>query len=1064
MNNQQARQQFWLAKIIALLHDPPAKPIFFRPHSGGHNTLARRIMEIVLGREKFRFNSLADQMATGMDRPVLNRPDRGRIQYFHRDFLITHPLDRARLALPGSAEQQGMIREDVENIKNLQEEAVALLAMLDPMPGPEELEQAFYQLWRRFKEEIIAMDKDRTALWENMPADSRCPDHSIWDHNRMTSALAFVSKPVKTGQEQDKDFPWLFSFTLRPVQEFLSQARKSQDLWIGSMLLAELAFAAMEPVIDLYGPDVIIYPDLCGNPRADQYVQQKIPELAAHATRAALIPHIFVAILPRGGSDFPADIRTVGNECCEHVHKKWRQLARPVREWMEKVIKSGPKPDRDALWEHYTSTCPLEPTWVATPWPVLEKQEHYYLPGRALPCQEQVAEFSENDRKTWEKRFQELGRWLPPGVLDQHEFTLEVFRATNDFYLRNSGVLYAQAHYKLKVQHGMRRRIMTLPPDAPEELALEKCTICHIRPALGNSRQHVGTIDSVRQQVRGLWQEKELDPEQQGSERLCPVCASRRFLSRSDSGKNPTDPVNEFNRVCFGPGKRIKDVMDRDGRVRTPFPSTVQIAAQEYIAGLASLAGDLAQVFSAIMDLHDRLGLGRPSFVRALPRLMDAARAHPLLERFLELDPQLALFPEMVEARFQYEKDKGREDLWQELVKMVTNLRQKADKALGAPATQVAVITMDGDEMGKLLLGDADRIHARWQDVLHPDVDKDVQKKLTDTFWGDLRRRSRQTGPSLHAFISRVLANFNHHIAPWVVEQEYGGRLIYSGGDDLLALAPLRDALPMAARLRELFTAAWLVDTRPEVHPWSWLENKGQWNPQEARKRFQPVPLQASPDTVKQLLSRGRLLPMLGRSGRISAGIACGHFKTRLGLLFQTSHQLLDTWAKERAGRNAVGLGHFSRNGIKTMYGCPWDLVDEDDSPVARPATAMSLNEAVQEITTGFANRQISKALPYKLARSAVLLDPARLEISPEERLALLRGILNKAVDGTALPARLEAAILHLWAAGYRLGAEEHKCCRDSSGTEQGCRNKQEAEPLAGLFFCRYLHQQGGTP
>ena len=453
MNNQQARQQFWLAKIIALLHDPPAKPIFFRPHSGGHNALARRIMELVLGREEFRFNSLADRMATGMDRPVLNRRGKGRIQYFHRDFLITHPLDRARLALPGSAEQQGMTREDVEELINLQQQAATLLARLDPVPGSEELEQTFYRLWRRFKEEIIKRDRDRAALWENMPADSRCPDHSIWDHNRMTSALAFVTKPVKTGHEQDRDFPWLFSFALRPVQEFLSQARKSQDLWIGSMLLAELAFAAMEPVIDLYGPDVIVYPDLRGNPRADQYVQQQIPELAVQSTRAALIPHTFVAILPRGDQGFPAAIETVGKACCEHVHKKWRQLARPVRQWMEQVIKSGPKPDRDALWEHYTSACPLEPTWVAAPWPVLEKQEHYYLPGRALPCQEEVAEFSETDRKTREKRFQELGRWLPAAVLDQHEFTLEVFRATNQLYLKNSGVLYAQAHHKLKVQH-----------------------------------------------------------------------------------------------------------------------------------------------------------------------------------------------------------------------------------------------------------------------------------------------------------------------------------------------------------------------------------------------------------------------------------------------------------------------------------------------------------------------------------------------------------------------------------------------------------------------------------
>ena len=30
-------------------------------------------------------------------------------------------------------------------------------------------------------------------LWAEMPADTRCPDHSIWDHMRVTTALAFLT-------------------------------------------------------------------------------------------------------------------------------------------------------------------------------------------------------------------------------------------------------------------------------------------------------------------------------------------------------------------------------------------------------------------------------------------------------------------------------------------------------------------------------------------------------------------------------------------------------------------------------------------------------------------------------------------------------------------------------------------------------------------------------------------------------------------------------------------------------------------------------------------------------
>ncbi len=717
------------------------------------------------------------------------------------------------------------------------------------------------------------------------------------------------------------------------------------------------------------------------------------------------------------------------------------------------------------LWGHYLATPPVEPTWVASPWPVLEEQEHYYLPGRALPCQEDVPAFSEHDRQAREKRHRQLGRWLPPGIPDNHDFTLEVFRATNDLYLRNSGVLYGQAHHRLKVQHGMRRRIMEIPgKEVAAGLGREKCTICHVRPALGNEHAATGHIDSLRQQVSELWKNRDLDPEQQGSERLCPVCAVRRFLSRSDSGK-PGNTLNSFNQVCFGPEATIPTVQDRDGRVRTPFPSTVHFAAQEYLAGLAENAGDYAALFADIMGLHDQLGLGRPSFIRALPRLAAAADKHSLLERFLELDPQLALFPGMVQARLQYETDTARKLLWEKLVERVRELRKKADKNLGGPpATQVAVITMDGDRMGSLLLGDPDRIQACWRDVLHPEVDEWVQENLEDTGWKELRLRNRQAGPALHAFISRALADFNHHVAPWVVEQEFGGRLIYCGGDDLLALVPLRDALPMAARLRQLFSSPWLVDTRPRVRPWSWLESGATtpWNPSEAKNRFQIIDKQEEPKKLAGRLRQGRLLPMLGRSGWISAGISCGHFKTRLGLLVQTSHELLDNWAKDRAGRNAVGLGHFSRNGIKTMYAAPWEMAPGASGIVAQPRTAMTLIRTVEEVTKkGFQEGRLPKSLPYKLARSVQLLNPGRLDCTPGERLRLLRGILGRAVDGKKLSIDLEDAVLNLWAAGYRL-QDNGNGEKQLEDPERECRNDQIIAPLAGLFFCRYLHQQGG--
>ena len=47
----------------------------------------------------------------------------------------------------------------------------------------------------------------------------------------------------------------------------------------------------------------------------------------------------------------------------------------------------------------------------------------------------------------------------------------------------------------------------------------------------------------------------------------------------------------------------------------------------------------------------------------------------------------------------------------------------------------------------------------------------------------------RPVGPALHASISEALNNFASHVAPGIVEK-HNGTMIYSGGDDVLALLP----------------------------------------------------------------------------------------------------------------------------------------------------------------------------------------------------------------------------------------------------------------------------------
>ena len=50
----------------------------------------------------------------------------------------------------------------------------------------------------------------------------------------------------------------VFHFTLGPVQGFVSQARRTRDLWAGSFLLSYLSGHAMKAIIDAGG--TIVFP------------------------------------------------------------------------------------------------------------------------------------------------------------------------------------------------------------------------------------------------------------------------------------------------------------------------------------------------------------------------------------------------------------------------------------------------------------------------------------------------------------------------------------------------------------------------------------------------------------------------------------------------------------------------------------------------------------------------------------------------------------------------------------------------------------------------------------
>ena len=943
--------------------------------------------------------------------------------------------------------REELLEEELEAIQDLGRN-------LDDWQDEKQLQQAFIRLWRRFREDLVSTRKGAKTgdpVWDLMPADSRSPDHSIWDHVRITTALAFLTskKPPRART------PWLLKFTIGPVQRFIQESRTSRDLWLSSFLFSDLVFYAMKPIVDRYGPDSIVYPDLRGNPRADCWLAEtdrdSLPEgLQNPCTFAAVLPNTFTALIPRGGEGHLLSIEDLAQKAEESAIARWEYHADTVKRWLKDIVSAGPW---ERIWDRQHENV-LRTYWSAIPWENPEEIKlKESLRGKALPAQE--ANFREpvpDDRPKAEKdlasikaRRKRLAPWVTLDVWGRYEWAREVYAYTNlNMHQMERGFDYALTHHQLSVRHALRK--IASPDNLGRAEPGEKCSLCGRRQALvADPSDSALAIDLSRRASRNFWAaHKELDPERTGAERLCAVCTMKRFLvaAGNDPEKNRLEGINPL----WAGTRDSHEVKDRDCKIRVPFPSTAMMACQGYIRDISKDI-EMVPFLKEVADKAQKAGISRTNFPRALPRLADlVSTGGRAVNDFLEFDVQNTLFPDALDGLIQKSKTQRdsspkTEDL-EILKKAVLELRTQARKIkCGDPKTHFAVISMDGDHMGRLLLGEEEMIGARWKDILHPDAIQKIYKSdyMRETGWIDLLEAKRLMGPSLHAFISRSLAMFSHRLVPWVVEQEFSGRLIYAGGDDLLCLAPAEEAHLIAARLQQLFSSAWIIDADYREDPWFWRHKgwQGRHDCVTARKRFlipkrplagQPIRLPirngaliedhvAGPreDGFSEEIN-GRLFPMLGPGCSLSAGIAYGHFKTPMSRVLRESQHLLKDFAKEKCNRRALALGHFSRNGVKTEFAMKW----------TDPVTQRKASEDLGIVKKAFHDKALPTGLPYKLRQRARAADSAFIGAdgnNKKDRRRLLKGLFDRTLDVKDKGIRESA--FSLWNEGIALFPKE---------------------------------------
>ncbi len=302
----EANDLIWETKLASRLHDPVEKALILMRTAEGHEGGTSQAL-----RERLGLHSLpevvaaavrqADHWASAADRAAFpNRNADGRYPAwqnvrFHERPVIIHPLTGAELAL--------------DKLTDIDPGAAKALALdhFTKLIHEGDLQRTALAFWR-FGPEIDA--DEIKSLWALLPADTRVPDHTIFDHLDLTAALATC---FALDREQG---PTLLAVSLGPVQEFIASARSTSDLWAGSHLLSRLAWEAMRVICEELGPEAILFPRLRGVPQVDVWLRDREePALRLRAelfdgcewTRgatdanplfAAALPNRFTALVP----------------------------------------------------------------------------------------------------------------------------------------------------------------------------------------------------------------------------------------------------------------------------------------------------------------------------------------------------------------------------------------------------------------------------------------------------------------------------------------------------------------------------------------------------------------------------------------------------------------------------------------------------------------------------------------------------------------------------------------------------------------------------------------------
>ena len=959
----------WHTKIAARIHDPAEKALVLMRDPAGHEngtslalsrlmglrnysetddadqrTLSALLFKASLPKGMYKTVQRADWWAAAADRPqwpmqaldvttksgqevTLKVAPGSQVRFSSQPVLI-HPLTGEQINL-------GQLKDtEVADIKERSlDHHLDLLKALGVQAGePHDMRRTLLALWRFGPE--LSEDQDNGTLgelWHQLPADTRVPDHSIWDHLDLTSAFAgaFAADPQKQVA--------LLTVSLGPVQSFIAAARSTSDLWAGSHLLSRLAWECMRPLCEALGPDAVLFPRLRGIPQVDLWLRDQMHLPAdlfkgcdwqkgatdANPLFSAALPNRFVAVVPA------SQAKAIAQQC-EQAVRDWLQATGQdvVKRLLDAAgLNTGAEQHCHQQMREQLAGFP-EVHWAAVPFSLIhprnaDKQNDLdttELSAAMAPffgvSPDQPSGFLASpawqvlkDDMAWDDR---TTFWSPnpgtlyPAVFDLAERALAAAKASRSFDQ------LPQIGWRCSLT-GESEWLTTDPAQLQKSYRQQKDTLWakvhKAKKSWAKAGEHLGGLSALK--------------------RLWPTVFAEQVAKATDK-KNLGRFVVSTHTMALA--SHLEQWLEHGAHTAPGFSEK----ADKYKAEPVALPSRLIRKAT-----KDGFSDSVISALKRLPGLLEAGRESDDLQALIDV---------------------------QNIVKDTLKQGQAASDKPFQLETYYSLIMMDGDRMGAILSGDtATHTAIPYRDSFHPNVQKgfDAQaaKHKALLAYGE---QPRAISPNRHLAISGALNDFSQIVVRHVVEQEHLGRVIYAGGDDVLAMLPTADLLSTMQRLRHAYSGSAPQDAQTD---WGMVRDR-------------------QGDVREQLVLNkgfawlnGRLMRMMGEHATASTGAIVAHHQAPLGAVLQEL-RAAEKRAKNEGGRNAFSITIVKRSGgalyLTEKWGEPVDLLQDligflraDGTSSHAVFNSLEWMRDLPEPTDSATTKMLASLLAYQLDRQA---------------------------------------------------------------------------------------------